>query len=149
MISLFGKARLVHRLAAGIEPEALAVELRERLEQLPYRLQIYVDHRTGRTDWLRPVTDIMELARANRIGPPRLAAMARRSAEALLGLLPQAERDAAGLDAAFAIARVGEAGARRQRRPPPTLDEGVWSSPSGSPGHADAAVATWPGASEP
>ena len=55
-----------------------------------------------RHDWLRPVADIMELARGNRMSPDTLAAMGERSATTFLQLLPPAAADGAVLDANLA-----------------------------------------------
>lgn len=79
----------------------LPVELRDRMEHLAGRLQIFWDARVQRHDWLRPVTDIMELARANRMTAERLPEMARRSAETLLALLPPPAPSGAALDDAL------------------------------------------------
>ena len=75
---------------------------RRRLDELADRLELRIDHRTRRTDWGTPVADIMSLARSNRIAPSALAAMADRSAERLLALLPPPVSDADALDRALA-----------------------------------------------
>jgi ATP-dependent exoDNAse (exonuclease V) beta subunit len=74
---------------------------RRRLDELAARLELRIDHRTRRTDWVTPVADIMSLARSNRIAPSALAAMADRSAERLLALLPPPPSDADALDRAL------------------------------------------------
>ena len=73
-----------------------------RMEVLARRLQIFWDSRTQRTDWIRPVGEIMEAARANRIDPERLPEMGRRSADGLLALLPAPASSGAALDDALA-----------------------------------------------
>ncbi|HSY24933.1 MAG TPA: UvrD-helicase domain-containing protein [Polyangiaceae bacterium] len=75
---------------------------RQRLDELAARLELRIDHRTRRTDWVTPVADIMSLARSNRIAPSALAAMADRSAMRLLALLPPPASDAGALDRALA-----------------------------------------------
>ncbi len=77
---------------------------RARLDALSKRLELRYDSRIRRHDWLGPVGDIMDLARANRIGPGDLGAMALRSAESLVALFPEPERDGVALDAALADA---------------------------------------------
>jgi ATP-dependent exoDNAse (exonuclease V) beta subunit len=75
---------------------------RARLDDLAARLELRIDHRTRRTDWVTPVADIMDLARSNRIPPDELPAMAERSADRLLSISAPAIEDGAGLDAALA-----------------------------------------------
>ena len=62
-------------------------EARERLDELAARLELRIDHRSRRTDWVTPVADIMDLARSNRIAPEDLPAMAEHSVERLLDLV--------------------------------------------------------------
>ncbi len=80
----------------------IPVELRVRMADLARRLQIFWDARVQRSDWLRPVSDIIELARANRIRPDALEAMGIRSAESLLALLPAPAPSGDVLDQALA-----------------------------------------------
>lgn len=75
---------------------------RAHLDDLAARLELRIDHRTRRTDWVTPVADIMDLARSNRIPPDALPAMAERSADRFLAILAPAVGDGAGLDAALA-----------------------------------------------
>lgn len=75
---------------------------RTRLDELAARLELRVDHRTRRTDWVSPVADIMDLARSNRIPAAELPAMAERSIVRLLALLPKPTTTAHALDAALA-----------------------------------------------
>ncbi|MBX3259467.1 MAG: UvrD-helicase domain-containing protein [Labilithrix sp.] len=77
---------------------SLDEEARAELDELAARLELRIDHRTRRADWVTPVADIMDLARSNRIAPAALPAMAERSIERLLALLPRAEVDARALD---------------------------------------------------
>jgi len=79
-------------------------EARERLDDLAARLELRIDHRSRRTDWVTPVADVMDLARSNRIAPEELPAMAEHSIERLLALLPQPCADGASLDAELARA---------------------------------------------
>jgi ATP-dependent helicase/nuclease subunit A len=106
-------------LDAGLSPNVDVVAgdqaklLRESLEQsiggaacsaldrLAASFELLWQPKVERYDWLRPVTDIMELARSNRIAPGALAAMAERSAAGLLRLLPPAAPDGALLDEAL------------------------------------------------
>ncbi|MBX3219769.1 MAG: UvrD-helicase domain-containing protein [Labilithrix sp.] len=81
---------------------SLDEEARGELDELAARLELRIDHRTRRADWVTPVADIMDLARSNRIAPAELPAMAERSVERLLALLPHAEADATELDSALA-----------------------------------------------
>jgi len=76
---------------------ALAPEARMRLQELTARVELRLDNKTKRYDWLTPVADIMDLARSNRIAPEQLPAMAERSVAGLLDLLPKPPlSDAAG-----------------------------------------------------
>jgi len=83
----------------GLEPDA-----KTRLETLASQLEIRLDPRTKRCDWLGPVEDIMTLARSNRIAPGALRAMGERSAYRLLDLMGAPEPDADALDSALAAA---------------------------------------------
>jgi ATP-dependent exoDNAse (exonuclease V) beta subunit len=76
-------------------------DLRRRLDDLAARLELRIDS-TRNTDWVSPVADIMDLARSNRIAPIALPAMAARSVEGLLALLPAPATDATSLDEALA-----------------------------------------------
>ncbi|HVV83855.1 MAG TPA: UvrD-helicase domain-containing protein [Kofleriaceae bacterium] len=87
------------RMRAAIE-EALPRPMIHELSELARRLEIFRDSRTQRNEWVRPVFEIMELARGNRIEPDALPSMARRSASGLLALLPSIG-DGPTLDAAF------------------------------------------------
>lgn len=77
----------------------LPPELRRRLDVLSAELELRLDPRVSRTDWLGPVHDMMTLARSNRIHPDALPAMAERSAARLLELLGPPEADGDALDA--------------------------------------------------
>jgi ATP-dependent helicase/nuclease subunit A len=77
----------------GLDPDS-----RARLEELASQLEIRLDPRTKRCDWLRPVEDIMTLARSNRIAPAALRAMAERSAHRLVELMGHPETCADALD---------------------------------------------------
>ena len=79
----------------------LPPEFREHLQELSHRLELRIDSRTKRTDFLTPVQELMALARGNRMAPASLPAMAERSAAGLLGLMGLPERDAEALDAAM------------------------------------------------
>lgn len=72
------------------------------LDRLAARFELLWQPQVERFDWLRPVTDIMELSRSNRISPSDLPRMAERSAEGLLRLLPPPAADGTALDAALA-----------------------------------------------
>jgi ATP-dependent helicase/nuclease subunit A len=88
-------------LQATLEQE-LEPALRQRLQELSFELQLNWDPRTSRNDWVMPVDDIMTLARGNRIRPEQLPAMARRSSEGLLAILPVAAPEGAELERALA-----------------------------------------------
>ncbi len=77
-------------------------EARAHLDELAAKLELGIDHRAHRTDWVTPVADIMDLARSNRIAPDDLPAMAESSIERLLALLPAPAKDGAALDADLA-----------------------------------------------
>src|SRR5690606_37442255 len=47
-------------------------EARVRLDELAARLELGMDTRERRTDWVRPVAAIMDLARSNRVAPEEL-----------------------------------------------------------------------------
>jgi ATP-dependent helicase/nuclease subunit A len=84
-------------LEASLEPAA-----RARLESLAARFKLRWDAKIKRTEWLTPVSDIMDLARSNRIAPEALAGMAVRSADGLIALLPvKAEKDGDAIDDAL------------------------------------------------
>ncbi len=85
---------LAQALERGLEPE-----LKKRVGDLAYKLQLRWDAQRRQTDWISPVSDIMALARGNRIAPASLPGMAERSAKRLLELLGTPERDGAALDA--------------------------------------------------
>ena len=80
---------------------SLDEDARRRLDELAARLELRIDHRTRRNDWVTPVADIMSLARSNRIAPSALAAMAERSVERLLALLPPPSSKGEALDLAL------------------------------------------------
>jgi len=61
------------------------------LEDLAERLMVRWDSMTKRSDWMKDVFDIVQAARANRIGSAELAAMAARSRDGLLAFLPPAD----------------------------------------------------------
>lgn len=86
-----------HLLQEALELE-LRPEVRQALETVAFALELKGDHRTKRVDWITPVEQIMTLARNNRIHPDKLPAMARRSAEGLLALLPPPASDADALE---------------------------------------------------
>jgi len=88
----------------GLDPD-----LRRRLDELSAALELRLDPKTNRVDWVTPVHDIMTLARSNRIPPEALPAMAQRSASRLLELLGPEEADGAALDAALVEALNGAA----------------------------------------
>lgn len=90
-------------LRAALE-HALPPELRARLDDLAYDLQLRWDARTSRHDWVSPVDDIMTLARSNRIAPEHLPAMGRRSAQALRDLLPPPAPNGEALEVALRLA---------------------------------------------
>jgi ATP-dependent exoDNAse (exonuclease V) beta subunit len=90
------------RLLRQAMERCIAPALRARMDHLASRLQIFWDARVQRSDWLRPVGDIMELARSNRIRPDRLASMGKRSMEALLALFPAPASAGDELDRALA-----------------------------------------------
>lgn len=76
----------------------LPVELRQRIDHLATRLELRINPRARRVDWVTPVGDIMDLARSNRIPPSALPKMAARSAQGLLRLLPTPRQSAEALD---------------------------------------------------
>lgn len=77
---------------------ALDKTLRDRLDELANVVELRMDPKTHRVDWLTPVFDIMELARSNRIAPDSLREMAHRSYVGLLELLPKPLPDERRLD---------------------------------------------------
>ena len=77
------------RLLRQALESALTPEARRRLDALASKVELRLDNKTKRIDWLTPVADIMDLARGNRIAPAALPAMAERSIEGLLDLLPK------------------------------------------------------------
>ena len=88
--------------AAALLREVLEASLpptdRERLEHLADRFKLGYLPQVRRYDWLLPVSDIMDLARGNRVPAEALAAMATRSASGLLALLPGPEIDGDAID---------------------------------------------------
>lgn len=90
-------------LQATLEQE-LDAPLHHRLRQLSFELQLNWNTRTSRSDWVTPVDDIMTLARNNRILPEQLPAMARRSVEGLLAILPPKAKDGIALETELARA---------------------------------------------
>ncbi|MEA2748891.1 MAG: ATP-dependent helicase/nuclease subunit, partial [Myxococcales bacterium] len=83
-------------LEASLSREAYAT-----LDRLAHRFQLRFQPITKRHEWLGPVSDIMDLARSNRIPATALPAMAERSVESLLKLLPKPEADGDALDDAL------------------------------------------------
>lgn len=83
-------------LEASLSPEA-----RARLDHLADRFKLRYQPMTKRHEWLGPVSDIMDLARSNRIAAGDLAKMAERSASSLLALLPKPEKDGDAIDDAL------------------------------------------------
>jgi ATP-dependent exoDNAse (exonuclease V) beta subunit len=90
-------------LQAALERE-LEPALRSRLQELAFDLQFEWDGRSSRNDWLTPVDEIMTLVRSNRISPEQLPAMAQRSVEGLLELLPRPVPDGRALETNLASA---------------------------------------------
>ena len=86
------------RLLRQALESALDAHARMRLQDLASRVELRLDNKTKRLDWISPVADIMDLARSNRIAPQSLAAMAERSSAGLLALLPAPVADGASLD---------------------------------------------------
>jgi len=86
------------RLLRKALESALAPDLRDRLDALAHRTELHLDQQQRRVDWHTPVYEIMELARSNRIAPEALPAMARRSADGLLRLLPTGNVDPDRMD---------------------------------------------------
>ena len=77
--------------------EAIPSNLQARMSELGRCLQVKWDSGRQRSDWLWQVFELIELARANRIAPSALPAMAQRSAVYLAELLPTpSERDLDG-----------------------------------------------------
>ena len=93
-------------LEASLSPEADAT-----LHRLARRFELRKVPMTDRVDWYTPVSDIMDLARSNRIPASELARMAERSVTTFLALLPAPEKDGAALDAALMreVARAADA----------------------------------------
>ena len=79
--------------------EALPLELVERLQTLADRWHVAYDDRRHRSGWVGVVRELMNLARANRLRPEALDAMANRSAEGFLALFPPPSGKAERLDA--------------------------------------------------
>lgn len=92
------------RLLREALEQVLSVDARETIEKLAARFALRLDGRTGHHDWLTPVSDIMDLARSNRIAPEALGAMAERSAAGLLALLPPPAASGDALDRALGVA---------------------------------------------
>ncbi|HMJ53765.1 MAG TPA: UvrD-helicase domain-containing protein [Polyangiaceae bacterium] len=80
---------------------ALSMDQHKALDDLSARFRLRWNGRIRRHDWLGPVSDIMELARGNRIAPEALPAMAERSAAGLLRLFPAPAKDGPALDKAL------------------------------------------------
>lgn len=99
------------RLLRQALERALSPDLRQRIEELAYRLHLRWNPRTKQTDWIAPVSEIMTLARSNRIPADALPAMAERSATRLLELLGQPVNDGVALDRAMleALERAAQA----------------------------------------
>ncbi len=83
-------------LEASLSSEAYAT-----LDRLAHRFQLRWQPITKRHEWLGPVSDIMDLARSNRIPASDLHGMAERSVASLLKLLPVPEKDGDALDDAL------------------------------------------------
>lgn len=83
-------------LEQSIDPESCAA-----LDRLAGSFELLWQPKLERYDWLRPVADIMELARGNRVSPDMLPAMAERSAASLLRLLPAPTSNGQQLDDAL------------------------------------------------
>jgi ATP-dependent helicase/nuclease subunit A len=92
------ETKLLRQALEAFLPSAL----RERIDKLARRLQLRIDHRSKRHDWLTPVGDIMDLARGNRIRPEALPAMARRSVDRFLSLLMAPRPEGGIMDQALA-----------------------------------------------
>lgn len=89
-----GEARLLRQaLEGGLEPR-----LRKRLDHLAGSVELRLEQRTSRYDWLTPVHDMMTLMRSNRIAPDALPRMAERSTARFLEVLGPTELDADALD---------------------------------------------------
>ncbi|HEX3852347.1 MAG TPA: UvrD-helicase domain-containing protein, partial [Polyangiaceae bacterium] len=84
-------------LQTALERE-LDPALRSRLQVLAFELQFEWDGRSSRNDWVTPVDEIMTLARSNRIAAEQLPAMAQRSVEGLIQLLPPPVPDGRSLE---------------------------------------------------
>ncbi|MBI2894413.1 MAG: UvrD-helicase domain-containing protein [Deltaproteobacteria bacterium] len=80
---------------------ALEPALRAEMNELAARLGVERDELRGVNNWLWPVSEVMELARGNRIRPGDLPRMAEQSAAGLLRLLPTPVEDGAALDGAL------------------------------------------------
>jgi len=80
---------------------ALPLGLRDELERLTRKLQIEWDPQQHRSNWILPVTELMTLARQNRIAPERLTQMAVRSFRSYSPLLATADEDGCRLEADF------------------------------------------------
>jgi ATP-dependent exoDNAse (exonuclease V) beta subunit len=80
---------------------ALPFELRDELERLTRKLQIEWDSQQHRPNWILPVTEIMTLARQNRIAPEHLPQMAARSFRGFSQLLAPAGEDGRRLEEEF------------------------------------------------
>jgi ATP-dependent exoDNAse (exonuclease V) beta subunit len=90
-------AELRRALESAIPPA-----LRQRMTDLGLLLHIEYDNRTRRSDWLRPIYEIMDLARSNRIAVADLPAMAARSVDELCALLGKPRTDGKKLDETLA-----------------------------------------------
>ncbi|HEX3852841.1 MAG TPA: UvrD-helicase domain-containing protein [Polyangiaceae bacterium] len=90
-------------LQAALERE-LSPELRSRIQELAFSLQLEWDGRVSRNDWVTPVEDIMTLARGNRIKPEALSHMAERSVQGLMALMPPSVPDGLALELALSSA---------------------------------------------
>lgn len=92
------------KLLRQVFERSLDESVRTRLDTLANRLELRLDSKVGRTDWVTPVAEIMELARSNRIAPEALLTMAESSSARLLALLPKVEPDGDPIDASLARA---------------------------------------------
>lgn len=74
-------------LQAALEHE-LDFATQTRIQELAAKFDFELLAQLRRYDWVLPVDELMTLARNNRIAPEALPAMARRSIEGLMALLP-------------------------------------------------------------
>jgi ATP-dependent helicase/nuclease subunit A len=77
---------------------ALDATLRARVEALAATLELNLDSQTKNVDWIKPVEQIMTLARNNRLAPETLTGMAERSWAEFYALLGPPLSDGASLE---------------------------------------------------